>query len=59
MKEGLLCVIWKRLENIFLMRGRSPWARKGSIYDKEERMIHGARVWMKWEEKVPEDRWRD
>lgn len=56
MKEGLLCVIWKRLENIFLMREKSPWARKGSIYGKEERTIHGARFWRKWEEKVPKDR---
>ena len=55
MKEGLFCVIWKRLENIFLMKGRSPLARRGSIYGKEERMIHGARFWRTWEEKFPED----
>lgn len=24
LKEGLFCVIWKRLKNIFLLRGGSP-----------------------------------
>lgn len=49
MREGLFWVIWKRFENIFLLR-----RRKGSLGKKrvrEEGMIHGARSWKKWEER--------